>query len=331
MKLLPPSPTVCVLLLLLLSAAPDAAQMVDGSTPELVLRRSAEEVVLSFSVTDSEGRLVDGLQVQDFAVLDNDQAIRHFTSFQKDCGLALRLGLLVDLSDSTAKAFRAEQAAAIGFLQGILRPEGDEAFVLGFRQTSDVKVRSERDATRLIEALNRFRPGGQTALYDAIFQATTQELMLRQEQHPVRRVLVLLSDGEDNDSWRTAAQAIQAAQRADVAIYAIALRRMDQRSQGDNILRRLTAETGGRILFFDNHGGNAEMFSRLEQELRGRYTITYRRAEAPLAGGFHQLRVVIDSQRKLQAHCKVGYYAFAQQELCEACPASASFKPLGQN
>jgi VWFA-related protein len=267
-----------------------------------------EEVALCFTVTDSRGQPVNNISAEEIVVLDNGQPIREFTSFGRDFDLPLRLGLLVDLSDSTAKAFSVEQQTAIDFLRRILRPQYDEAFVLGFAQTSNAKAQSEREAARLIDVVGKFRSGGQTALYDAIVQATTQELMRRQEPQPVRRAIVLLSDGEDNDSWRTAGQAIEGAASADTAIYAISVRRTEYGSHGDDAVQRLATETGGRVFLVDKYEGNAEVFSGVEQELRGRYTLTYRRAEAPAAGGFHELRILIHSEKKLRAHHRRGYY-----------------------
>ena len=301
--------TAYALMLIFLSVVPAVSQPGVDSTVETIVRRSVEEVALSFTVTDSRGALVDDIGVQNIEVLDNGQPIREFTSFRRDSDLPLRLGLLVDLSDSTAKAFNVEQHIAIALLEHILRPQSDEAFVLGFTQTSNARVQSEHHAAGLIDVLSKFRPGGQTALYDAIVQGTTQELMRRHEPQPVRRVIVLLSDGEDNDSWRTAGQAIEEAQSDDIAIYAISVRRKGYGSQGDDAAQRLTTETGGRVFLLDKYDGNAEVFSGVEQQLRGRYTLTYRRADAPAAGGFHEVRILILSEKKLRAHYRKGYDA----------------------
>ncbi|MBZ5599613.1 MAG: VWA domain-containing protein [Acidobacteriia bacterium] len=312
--------TTCALMVIFLSVVPVAPQSGANSAVETIVRRSVEEVALSFTVTNSRGVLVDDIEAQDIAVLDQGQPIREFTSFSRDSDLPLRLGLLVDLSDSTATAFSAEQHIAIALLQRLLRPQYDEAFVLGFTQTSNAKVESEQQATRLIDVLSKFHSGGQTALYDAVFQGATQELMRRQEPQPVRRVIVLLSDGEDNDSWRTAGQAIEEAQSDNIAIYAMSVRRTGYRSLGTSAVQRLATETGGRVFLMDQGDGNAQVFAEVEQELRSRYTITYHRAQAPAVGGFHELRILINSEEKLRAHYRAGYYAPSNQLSCDPAP-----------
>lgn len=321
--------TTCTLILILLSVAPAASQTGVDSAVETIVRKSVEEVAVSFTVTDSRGVLVGDVEARDIVVLDNGQPIREFTSFSRDSDLPLRLGLLVDLSDSTAKAFSVEQHIAIALLQRILRPQHDEAFVLGFTQTSNSRAQSEHQPARLIDVLSRFRSGGQTALYDAIAQGASQELMRQQEPQPVRRVIVLVSDGEDNDSWRTAGQAIEEAESHDIAIYLISVRRTEYRPPGNPAVQQLATQTGGRVFLVDKGDGNAQVFSEVEQELRSRYTITYRRGEAPATGGFHQLRILINSERRLQAHYRTGYYAPSNPLPCDAsCPQTASSTPL---
>ena len=178
-----------------------------------------------FTVLDRRNKLVANLEKQDFKIFDDNQPqdIRYF-SRQSD--LPLRIGMLMDTSNSIRDRLRFEQDAANNFLYSVLRRNKDEAFVMTFDDEPEVIQAFTSDTGVLRDHILKTRAGGGTAVYDAIFEACVRQL-----SHPprppgdqpdiVRRVMILISDGEDNLSQHTRSEAIEMAQRTSVVIYTI--------------------------------------------------------------------------------------------------------------
>jgi len=178
-----------------------------------------------FTVLNRRNKLVSDLEQKDFRVLDDNvpQDIRYFS---KQSDLPLRIGMLLDTSNSIRDRLKFEQDAANNFLFSVLRRNKDEAFVMTFDDEPEILQTFTGDTGALRDKILRTRAGGGTAVYDAIFDACVKEL-----SHPprppgdqpdvVRRVMILISDGEDNLSTRTRAEAIEMAQRTSVVIYTI--------------------------------------------------------------------------------------------------------------
>ncbi len=132
----------------------------------------------------------------------------------------MRVGLLIDASNSIRDRFRFEQDAAVEFLHQVVRPKSDQAFVIGFDSVSDLTQDYTDNTDALAHGVRVLRPGGGTALHDAVFQAS-EKLAKAPVRGPSRRAIILLSDGDDNQSRHTREEAIEAALRAEVIIYVI--------------------------------------------------------------------------------------------------------------
>src|SRR5207248_10436847 len=193
----------------------------DATDPVLTIKKRVDEVDVLFIATDRHGKFVRNLNQGDFAILDDHKPPQSIVNFIRHTDLPLELGLLVDTSGSVRSRFDFEQEAAVGFLQHTLRPNFDKAFVMGFSSRSQVMQDFTDNATLLATGVHRVRSGGGTALYDAIYHACRDRLIKGKADHPVRRAIVVVSDGEDNQSDVSRQQAIEMAQRAEVIIYAI--------------------------------------------------------------------------------------------------------------
>jgi VWFA-related protein len=271
----------------------------------MTIRRHVEEVRLTFSVDDGSGPSRN-LPAETFTIFDNAQAVLP-TSFSEDPNLPLRIGLLVDRSDSVRKEFRAEQEAAQQFLRFVLRPDVDSIFLLDFTHQLNFRRPSIGDPQMFTAELNGLAPGGQTALYDAIYAAAHDDLMTVKEPQPVRRVIILLSDGEDNYSRHSLDDAIAAAQLSDVSIYSVTVHPARAFYQGDGILAALADATGGRAFVLPNLKRLDSVFSEIQDELRSEYLVSFHPAARDRCG-YHSLWVAT-RDRRLHVRARQGYFA----------------------
>src|ERR1017187_3485192 len=205
-------------------------------------------VNMLFTVTDKKGRFVTDLAKEDFEVVEGKkpQTISEFTA---ESDLPLRLGILIDTSNSIRDRFRFEQDAAAEFLRTVMRARLDKAILVRFDTRAELVTDLLDDPHQLEAGIRSLRPGGGTALYDAIFYACRDKLALDQPRTKFRRAIVIVSDGDDNQSDYTRDQDLEMAQKADVVIYAISTNSSRAATEGDKVLRYLTSETGGGGLF----------------------------------------------------------------------------------
>jgi VWFA-related protein len=270
--------------------------------------KTVNEVNVVFTVTDRHGRFVNNLKREDFKILDDKKPAVAVASFRSETDLPLRVGLLIDASSSIRDRFKFEQEAAIEFLNQIVRPRSDQAFVLGFDSVAEVTQDFTDDTDRLARGVRLLRPGGGTALYDAIYGACQQRLARTSSSGPLRRAIILLSDGEDNQSRYTREQAVEMAQRAEVIVYAISTNISGIKTRGDKVLERFADATGGRVFFPLKLEDVAAAFRQIEAELRSQYAVAYRPADFIADGRFRSIS--IESLRKgLRVRCRRGYYA----------------------
>src|ERR1700723_1769491 len=299
-----------------------------------------------FTVLDRRNKLVPSLEKPDFKVLDDNvsQDIRYFS---KQTDLPLRIGMLVDTSNSIRDRIKFEQDAANNFLFSVLRRGKDEAFVMTFDDEPQVVQAFTPDTGKLRDQILRTRAGGGTAVYDAIYQACVQEL-----SHPprppgdqpdvVRRVMILISDGEDNLSTHTRSEAIEMAQRSSVVIYTISTstqwvtlddpskertgNRKYHLTDGDKILQALAEETGGRA-FYPYHVDDLDQsFQDIGDELRNQYSIAYIPTNSILDGKYHRIRIETPDHKGFQVRARRGYFAKANANTSP----SASSTPTGE-
>src|SRR5271156_5164032 len=210
-----------------LAAVPQATNSGQGSNGQndgnFTIRTNVNEVNLIFTVTDKHGRFIQNLQQRDFALLDNQKAPAQVFTFTQQTNLPLRVGIMIDASTSIRQRFEFEQSAAIQFLQQVVRAQTDLAFVMGFDVTSYVTQNFTNDQDKLEAGITKLRPGGGTALYDAVYIACRDQLLKApvSPQGSVRKALIVISDGDDNQSRAYPDESIKMCQRAETIIYTI--------------------------------------------------------------------------------------------------------------
>ena len=283
----------------------------DDSVSTIV--KTVNEVNVVFTVTDKRGRYVRNLGKSDFSVLDDSKPADQIRSFHNETDLPLQVGLLIDASNSVRDRFKFEQEAAIEFLNQTVRPRYDKAFVVGFDVTPEVT----QDFTDSTEALSRgvrsLRPGGGTAMYDALYFASRDKLLKEQQSGPVRRAIILLSDGDDNMSHVTREEAIEMAQRAEVIVYTISTNITgSSRRSGDKVLERIAEATGGRAFFPFQLNDVANAFVEIQDELRSQYALSYKPADFRADGRYHTIEILAQNRKGLRVRSRRGYFAPAQ-------------------
>ena len=300
-----------------------------------------------FTVLDRRNKLVPALEKTDFKIFDDKfpQEIRYFS---KQSDLPLRIGILLDTSNSIRDRIKFEQDASINFLFTVLRRNKDEAFAMTFDDEPQIIQPFTGDAGALRDQITKTRAGGGTAIYDAIYEACVKEL-----SHPprppgdqpdvVRRVMVLISDGEDNLSNHTRTEAIEMAQRTSVVIYTISTSiqwisltqnnepaksgdRKYHLTDGDKILQELAEETGGRS-FYPYHVDDLDQsFQDIGDELRNQYSIAYLPNNYVLDGRYHKIRIEVPEHKGYQVRARRGYFASANANTPAATSPSGGVK-----
>jgi VWFA-related protein len=278
-----------------------------GGPPGFRVR--VNEVNLVFTVMDKHGHYVKDLKKDDFDVIDNDMAAKRIRSFQNETDLPLQVGLLIDASNSIRERFKFEQESAVEFLNDTIRRNYDKAFVIGFDVTPDVTQDFTDDTEALSKGIRVLQPGGGTALFDALYFACRDKLMKEKQTGPVRKAIILLTDGEDNLSHVTREEAIEMAQRAEVTVYTISTNLTNGGGEGDKILQRIADATGGRSYRPFQLTDVADAFGKIQEELRSQYALSYLPPQFALDGSFHTVEIIAKNHKGLHVRSKHGYYA----------------------
>lgn len=274
----------------------------------LTIKKRVDEVHLLFTATDRHGRFVKNLTQNDFYILDDHKPPQSILEFRRETDLPLELGLVVDVSGSIRSRFTFEQESAIAFMQHTLRPSFDKAFVMSFNGRPQLVQDFTDRVPVLAQGVQRMRAGGGTALYDAIYQACRDKLLKGDTSRPVRHALIVLSDGDDNQSEVNRETAIEMAQRAEVIIYTISTDDSPTYQRGDRVLQQLADSTGGRAFFPLKVKDVSRSFSAIEDELRSQYIVSYKPAQFDADGRFRSIE--LSSQKKdLSLRARRGYYA----------------------
>jgi Ca-activated chloride channel family protein len=292
------------------AAAPSEAQnppKSDSDDSVTTIVHEVNEVRVVFTVTDRHGRYIKDLKKDDFRVID-DQKPAELRSFRSETDLPLQVGLLVDASNSVRDRFKFEQDAAIEFLNSIIRPGYDKAFVVGFDATPEVTQDFTDSTEHLSTGVRMLRAGGGTAMYDALYFACRDKLLKQEQTGPVRRAIILLSDGEDNLSHVTREEAIEMAARAEVIVYTISTNISGMKGNGDKVLERIADASGGRAFFPFQMREVSDAFTSIQEELRSQYAIGYRPANF-VADGRYRAIEVLAQEKGLKVRAKKGYYA----------------------
>jgi VWFA-related protein len=293
-----------------LTKSAPATDDVDSSLP--TIRRRVDEVNVVFTVTDKHGHYVKDLKKDDFRVLDDKQPAIEIRSFRSETDLPLQVGLLIDASNSVRDRFKFEQEAAIEFLNQIIRPRYDKALVVGFDVTPEVTQDFTDDTEALSRGVRALRPGGGTAMYDALYFACRDKLLKAKQGVTTRRAIILLSDGEDNQSHVTREEAIEMAERADAIIYTISTNVSGMRSKGDKVLERIAEATGGRAFFPFQIRNVSDDFAVIQDELRSQYALSYKPADFKFNGKYRTIEILAQNHKNLRVRSRHGYFAPVQ-------------------
>jgi Ca-activated chloride channel family protein len=275
-----------------------------AETASFTIRKRVEETHLSFSVKDRHGNAVAGLKAADLLVVEDGLPVKDITSFYRYDDLPLRVVVMLDTSDSMRDGFATERRMAESMLGRMVRSSADEVSIVSFSATSQTTQSGERGS--VLTEVRKLRPAGQTALYDTLCKSV-QALIDRPEITPVRRAIVLFSDGEDDWSRHNLLDVIALAQQAEVPVYAISVHSRKLEFPGDPIMRRLAEATGGRAFFPGNYDHFEKIYQAIHSDLRAHYVIGFRPDERAKLPGYHTLKLAIP-ERKVEIRARTGYY-----------------------
>jgi Ca-activated chloride channel homolog len=282
-----------------------------ASAPGYTIRHTVPEVRLQFTVADEQGRPVHDLSAEDIRILDNQAPVEHFNDFARDDNLPLRLGIVLDTSDSVKRVLPDEKTAALNFLDRVMRPQSDRVFVMAFGADIHLWQTSTADRAQLIDAVDRLhQPGWGTRFYDALYAACNEHLSRAEDTSFVHRAIIVLSDGEDTNSFHDLRDVAAIAVRGEVQIYALTLHSKNRVPRSDAVLQRLADQTGGRFYVAQSGKDLEGVFAEIEQDLRTQYYVSF--PPQQVTPGFHALQVEVRAPQKLQVHARQGYYVLEQ-------------------
>ena len=277
-----------------------------------MLRVAVDEVAVFFAATD-RGKSMTNLAAADIEIKDNGRVPDAILAFRNESELPLRLGLVVDTSNSVKDRLGFEQAAAAKFLNTVVTNKNDLAFLVGVNNSVLVVQDFTADQREMEHAVGELAPGGGTALWDAVGFAA-EKLGRRPESQPVARILVVISDGEDNSSKISLKQAIAKAQQGEVAVYTVSTRDRSHEEAaelvGDRALKTLSELTGGSAFRpVSVHGLNGSL-GELQEVIRGRYLVSYKPSGFQLDGRYRAIDIKAEREgRKITVYARKGYYA----------------------
>jgi VWFA-related protein len=264
-----------------------------------------------FTVTNKKRHLVLGLNKDDFQVFEDNKP-QSITFFGQESNLPLRIGVLIDTSNSIRERLQFEKQAAIDFLNTAVRPGEDEAFVVGFDVEPQLLQDYTDDVNKLSDAIRDLAAGGGTGLFDAIYYACKQKMIYSPPPQPyLRRVLIVISDGRDNESQHSFDEALAMAQRAEATIFAISTNRSGIEERGDKVLKELADQTGGRAFFPFEASDLAASFQEIAKELRSQYSLAYISTNTVHDGSFRRIRIK-PLEKGLIVRARAGYFAPSQ-------------------
>ena len=213
------------------------------------IRVQVNEVIVPVTVTDEKGRFVSDLDEKDFQVYEENkpQAIRYFT---RERSQPVVIGFLLDLSTASRIHWKNFQDATIELIQNLLTGDPKySGYLIDYSQDAEIAVNTTNDPELMVEKIRKMKPGGGSALYDAIYLACTTRKLVQGEPIEPRRVIVIIGDGHDNASKHSLNQVIELAQRNLVTIYCISTEAFGFTNASDDNLVRLAVETGGRVVY----------------------------------------------------------------------------------
>jgi VWFA-related protein len=283
-----------------------------GANHPWTFRKDVDQVALFFGVT-SHGHMVNNLDSSDVQVLDNNKPPQKVVEFTAQSKLPLRLALLIDTSGSVHDRFSFEKQAAVKFVQKMLSGSSDLAFVAGFSTETTVTQDFTGDRAALSNGIERLGNAGGTALFDAVSSACWK-LAEYPDDDRVARVLVVLSDGEDNSSHGTLKQTIQTEEKTGVTVYTLSTRDdLGDKTDADKILEVLAERSGGEAMFPHDMPSLGKAFDKLRDSIRSRYFIAYMPADFLPNGSYRTIRITARKNgQTLRVRSREGYHARLQ-------------------
>ena len=275
--------------------------------PTETIRVQVNEVNLIFTVTDKKGKFITGLKRENFGLLDDGRPPLAVLRFTQQTNLPLRVGIMLDTSSSIRQRFQFEQDSAIEFLLQILHLN-DRAFVEGFDIQTDLAQDFTNNVDLLNQGIRKLRPGGGTALFDALYKTCRDQMLTLKETGAVRRALILVSDGDDNYSRVEESDAIKMCQRADTIVYSISTNISPSKDKGDDVLKAISEATGGQAFYPIKLEDVAVGFRNVEEELRSQYHLVYRPANLKMDGSFRTIYLQATDPR-YHVRAQKGYFA----------------------
>jgi VWFA-related protein len=275
--------------------------------PTETIKVQVNEVNLIFTVTDKKGKFITGLKRENFGLLDDGRPPLAVLRFTQQTNLPLRVGIMLDTSSSIRQRFQFEQDSAIEFFLQILHRD-DRAFVEGFDIQTDLAQDFTNNVDLLNQGIRKLRPGGGTALFDALYKTCKDQMLPLQESGAVRRALILVSDGDDNYSRVEESDAIKMCQRADTIVYTISTNVSPSKDKGDDVLRQISEATGGMPFYPIKLEDVAIGFRNIEEELRSQYHLVYRPANLKMDGSFRTIYLQALDQR-YHVRAQKGYFS----------------------
>ena len=296
------------LVLTALLVLPCFAQAPADSGEQPPIRVDVTRVSLLFTVQDKKGRFITDLSKDEFQVVENKKP-QTIAEFSAESDLPLRLAILIETGNTVRERFRFQQDAAVNFIETAVRHGRDKAMLMSFDTSPEVVAPLSDDTQKITASIRALRPGGGAALYDAIFTACRDHLTKEQPAEKFRRAMIILGDGEDNQSRWTREQALEMAQKADVVIYTIStnISRID--TAGDKTLRYFAQETGGQAFVPFQASDLDQSFEDIANELRHQYIALYRPEPLKADGLYHTVEIKVKSRKDLIVRARHGYYA----------------------
>ncbi len=275
-------------------------------------RKDVDQVALFFAAS-SHGHMVNDLEASDVRILDDNKPPEKIVEFTPQSKLPLRLALLIDTSGSVNDRFSFEKQAAIKFVQKMLSGSADLAFIAGFSTETTVTQDFTGDRTELSKGIEQLGNAGGTALFDAVSSACWK-LAQYPDEDRVARVVVVLSDGEDNSSHKTLKQTVQTEEQTGVTVYTVSTREdVGDKTDADRVLEVLAERSGGEAMFPYDVSSIGKAFDKLHDSIRSRYFIAYVPANFQPNGSYRSIRIT--TRRKgqtLHVRAREGYHARLQ-------------------
>ena len=302
---------------------------------EGVIKVDTEAVNVLFTAQDKNRRLVLNLKPEDIRIFENGQP-QEISAFSKQIDLPLSLAILIDTSGSQERTLPEEKAAAISFVESVIRPAKDEVAIVSFTGESTLEQGMTNNLARLRRAIDRvqFVPPsgyigggviagtppisgdnqaavGSTAIWDCIW--VTAEEVLGPAPEKTRRAIILLSDGLNTYGNKKLDDAVRAAQKAEAVIYAIGIGDNFYYGVDEGSLKKITERTGGRAYFPKDESELRQAFKQIQEEMRSQYLLAYEPANQVLDGSYRKIEIQIANPELLKQKVKVthrqGYFA----------------------